>query len=62
MVPSFTGTTWLDELSEDLESEAVLAVLEGRDPDEAVSDYLDGEAREVPASCLESPKSKRSKR
>ena len=55
-VPSFTGTSWLDELTEDLEMEAVLAVLEGRDPETAVEEFLNNEAAEVPISCLQTGK------
>lgn len=55
-VPSFTGTSWLDELTEDLEMEAVIAVLEGRDPGTAVEEFLNTEAAEVPISCLQTGK------
>lgn len=51
-VPNFTGTTWLDELTEDLEMEAILALLEGRDPEEAVEDYINHEAENCPVSCM----------
>lgn len=46
-----SGTTWLDELAEDLDSEATLALLEGRDPEIAVEDYLTEEAEQCPA-CM----------
>jgi len=52
-VPNLTGTTWLDSLTEDLESEAILALLEGRDPQEAVNVYLDHETENCPASCMQ---------